>query len=57
MSIVRQLGLVVAAGSLGLGALVINAQSTADWPAAAGDVGGMKYSPADQITPANDTSK
>ena len=25
----------------------------ADWPAVAGDVGAMKYSPADQITPAN----
>ncbi len=29
------------------------AQSQADWPAVAGDTGGMKYSPADQITPAN----
>jgi glucose dehydrogenase len=28
-------------------------QARADWPAVAGDLGGMKYSPADQITPAN----
>src|SRR5690349_5492768 len=28
-------------------------QTVLDWPAVAGDVGGMKYSPADQITPAN----
>src|SRR4030095_14390049 len=28
-------------------------QKPADWPAVAGDVGAMKYSPADQITPAN----
>src|SRR5262249_60264916 len=30
-------------------------QKSADWPAVAGDVGAMKYSPADQITPANVT--
>jgi quinoprotein glucose dehydrogenase len=37
-----------------LGALAIaDAQSTTDWPAVAGDVGASKYSPADQITPAN----
>src|SRR5262245_25303017 len=28
-------------------------QKPVDWPAVAGDVGAMKYSPADQITPAN----
>ncbi len=37
-----------------LGGLALDAQNpAADWPAVAGDVGAMKYSPADQITPAN----
>src|SRR4051812_4597653 len=35
------------------GLLAADAQSPTDWPAVAGDPGGMKYSPADQITPAN----
>src|SRR6476660_4404429 len=42
-----------AAAALALRVLALDAQSPADWPAVAGDVGGMKYSPADQITPAN----
>jgi glucose dehydrogenase len=33
--------------------LVLEAQSPTDWPAVAGDVGGMKYASVDQITPAN----
>ena len=33
--------------------VAINAQNANDWPAAAGDVGGMKYAPIDQITPTN----
>jgi quinoprotein glucose dehydrogenase len=41
------------AGLLWLAALALHAQSPTDWPAAAGDIGAMKYSPADQITPAN----
>src|SRR5580765_4616269 len=32
---------------------VLQAQSPTDWPAAGGDLGGMKYAPLDQITPAN----
>jgi quinoprotein glucose dehydrogenase len=39
-----------------LSALVaVRAQGPTDWPAAAGDRGSMKYSPADQITPGNVT--
>src|SRR5438128_12589086 len=37
-------------------AVMVNAQTpTVDWPAVGGDIGGMKYSPLDQITPANVT--
>ena len=37
-----------------LGLAVLDAQTpTTDWPAVGGDIGGMKYSPLDQITPAN----
>jgi glucose dehydrogenase len=39
--------------SAGLLAVVVRAQSPTDWPAAAGDVGAMKYAPIDQMTPAN----
>ena len=39
-----------------LGLVVVDAQTpTPDWPAVGGDIGGMKYSPLDQITPANVT--
>src|SRR5581483_6673231 len=38
----------------GCAAAVLRAQTpTPDWPAVIGDIGGMKYSPLDQITPAN----
>lgn len=40
-------------GLLSLAALAVHAQGPTDWPAAAGDIGAMKYSPADQITPSN----
>ncbi len=43
---------VAAIGAIAL-AVVAHAQSATDWPAAAGDVGAMKYAPVDQITPAN----
>ena len=37
-----------------VGLAVLDAQTpTTDWPAVGGDIGGMKYSPLDQITPAN----
>jgi glucose dehydrogenase len=36
-----------------VGGLLLHAQSPADWPAVAGDLGATKYSPAEQITPAN----
>ncbi len=57
-----RLALAVIAGTIGLTGLSGGAapgpvdeqqQTTIDWPAVAGDVGGMKYSPANQITPAN----
>src|SRR5690349_16017642 len=39
-----------------LGVVVVSAQTpTPDWPAVGGDIGGMKYSPLDEITPANVT--
>ena len=39
-----------------VGLVVVDAQTpTTDWPAVGGDIGGMKYSPLDQITPANVT--
>jgi glucose dehydrogenase len=39
-----------------LGLVVVDAQTpTPDWPAVGGDIGGMKYSPLDQITPSNVT--
>src|SRR5215210_1406988 len=39
-----------------LGSLaVVRAQSATDWPAVGGDLGGMKYTPLDHITPANVT--
>jgi hypothetical protein len=31
----------------------VGAQTQTDWPAVAGDLGGMKYAPVDEITPAN----
>jgi quinoprotein glucose dehydrogenase len=49
----RLLAVGAGAGLLSLAVLALHAQSPTDWPAAAGDVGAMKYSPADQITPAN----
>ena len=49
----RLLAVGAGAGLLSLAALALHAQSPTDWPAAAGDIGAMKYSPADQITPAN----
>ena len=43
-----------AVGFVLVAALSTRAQQTpVDWPAVAGDAGAMKYSPADQITPAN----
>ena len=45
-----------AAAGADFAAWPIAAQSPTDWPAVAGDVGAMKYSPIDQITPANVTS-
>src|SRR5579872_1569786 len=50
---IKSIAAVACAGVLPIAMLVLHAQNTADWPAAAGDIGGMKYSPADQITPAN----
>jgi glucose dehydrogenase len=44
----------VAAGLLAL-AVAISAQAPTGWPATAGDLGATKYSPVDQITPANVT--
>jgi glucose dehydrogenase len=35
------------------GGVAAQAQKPTDWPAAAGDLGATKYSPLDQITPAN----
>jgi quinoprotein glucose dehydrogenase len=35
------------------GGLVVSAQTPTDWAVVAGDLGGMKYSPVDQITTAN----
>ena len=50
----RRLALLGAAAAIALRVLALDAQSpAADWPAVAGDVGGMKYPPANQITPAN----
>ena len=50
----RRLALLGAAAAMAVRVLTLDAQSpAADWPAVAGDVGGMKYSPANQITPAN----
>ena len=50
-----RLAFAVIAGSIAMSGLSGGAQqqATIDWPAVAGDVGGMKYSPANQITPAN----
>src|SRR3954468_19684666 len=52
----KRLALVAATG-IALGGPPPGAQPAApastDWPAVAGDLGAMKYSPADQITPAN----
>jgi len=45
--------MVAALGAPIVGTLALNAQNPAEWPAVAGDVGAMKYSAADQITPAN----
>ena len=42
-------------GCLALGGLVVRAQTPTDWPTVVGDPGGMKYTPLDQITPANVT--
>ncbi len=41
------------AGCLALGGLAVRAQSPTDWPAVGGDLGGMKFAPIDEITPAN----
>ena len=49
---ITHVALVAALGALVFGGLAV-AQNPADWPAVAGDIGAMKYSPADQITPAN----
>ena len=49
----RRLALLAAVIGVAAGSLAVDAQNPADWPAVAGDVGAMKYSPADQITPAN----
>src|SRR6187551_2107966 len=43
----------VAVGGLVVGGLGVSAQSPTDWPAVAGDVGAMKFTPAGEITPAN----
>jgi glucose dehydrogenase len=45
--------MIVTAGLLATGDAAAQSPKRADWPAVAGDVGAMKYSPADQITPAN----
>src|SRR6187399_2030499 len=45
-------GLVLVAAVLA-GGLGVQAQAPTDWGAVAGDLGGMKYSPVDQITTAN----
>jgi glucose dehydrogenase len=45
--------LVVTAILLAASDLAAQSSKRADWPAVAGDVGAMKYSPAGQITPAN----
>jgi glucose dehydrogenase len=49
----QRLAVLAALGTIVFGPLALDAQNPADWPAVAGDVGAMKYSPADQITPAN----
>jgi quinoprotein glucose dehydrogenase len=48
----RPVSVFVAAGVL-LAGLAVNAQNPTDWPGAAGDLGGMKYAPVEEITPAN----
>ena len=54
MKITTQLLAVAATcAAIAFGTRAIEAQNGIDWPAVAGDVGAMKYSPADQITPAN----
>jgi quinoprotein glucose dehydrogenase len=50
------MALVAAVGVVLASAPHVDAQAPTDWPAAAGDTGAMKYSPADQITPANVTT-
>src|SRR5262245_54752014 len=55
MSIKRTASL-AAAALVAMAGLSGRAQQRAiDWPAVSGDAGAMKYSPADQITPANVT--
>jgi quinoprotein glucose dehydrogenase len=49
----QRIAALAALGTIVFGPLALDAQNPADWPAVAGDVGAMKYSPADQITPAN----
>lgn len=53
MPITRTAWLAAALAAIVLSPLALEGQSPADWPAVAGDIGAMKYSPADQITPAN----
>lgn len=50
-----RVSVLVAAGLAAIAGLAVHAQGPTDWPAAAGDVGAMKYAPVDQITPANVT--
>ena len=42
-------------GCVLLGGLLVGAQTQTDWPTVVGDLGGQKYTPLDQITPANVT--
>src|SRR4029453_12095266 len=49
----KQIVLLVTVAALALGAFAPNSQGLVDWQAVAGDLGARKYSPADQITPAN----
>ena len=49
----KHLVLAMTAGVLALGGLAVRAQSPTDWPTVGGDLGGMKFSPLTEITPAN----
>jgi glucose dehydrogenase len=50
----RRLSMLLVVGLVAFSVVATGAQTpTTDWPAVGGDIGGMKYSPLDDITPAN----